>query len=233
MEVMLLGAGRGTRLASLGLDVPKIMVDVAGEPLLARQLRYLTGEGASRVIVNAHHLAEQVEAFAAGHRGAPELVVVTEAELLGTAGGVRNAISQFSSDPIVVLYGDVLTQVSLAPIVASHRTSGRQATITVYESSVTEGKGTVAVDAADRLLGFHEKRDRGGAAEPRIELINAGLYVLERAFVLELVDAGVVSDFGHDVFPDALSRGVEIGVYRLPAPVLDIGTPLTLREAQG
>jgi mannose-1-phosphate guanylyltransferase len=232
MEIMLLGAGRGTRLASLGLDVPKILVDVAGEPLLARQLRYLAGEGASRVVVNAHHRAQQVEAFAAQHRGPPELVVVTEAELLGTAGGVRNAISKFSSDPIVILYGDVLTDVSLAPIVASHEQSGVQATITVYESEETEGKGTVAVDAADRLLGFHEKADRGDAAEPRTELINAGLYVVERAFVLEFVGAGLVSDFGHDVFPDALSQGVEIGVFRLPAPVLDVGTPLTLREAQ-
>jgi NDP-sugar pyrophosphorylase family protein len=92
---MVLGAGRGTRLASLGLEVPKILVDVSGEPLLARQLRYLDGEGVDRVVVNAHHMADKVLAFARERSGPPELIVVSEPELLGTAGGVRNAISRF------------------------------------------------------------------------------------------------------------------------------------------
>jgi mannose-1-phosphate guanylyltransferase len=230
---MLLAAGRGTRLAPLGLSVPKILVDVAGEPLLARQLRYLAGEGATRVVVNAHHLAEQVQAFAADHSGRPDLVVITESELLGTAGGVRNALAEFSSDPIVILYGDVLTQAALPPIIASHRESGVAATITVYQSTETAGKGTVAVDGQDRLLGFHEKADQRAPTPPRAELINAGLYVLQRSFVAEFVRERQVSDFGHDVFPEALARGVEIGVHRLAAPVLDVGTPPTLRQAQG
>src|ERR1035441_6413429 len=107
---MLLGAGRGTRLGALGLTVPKILVDVGGEPLLARQLRYLAREGAERVVVNAHHLADQVEAFAAQHTGPPELVVVREDELLGTAGGVRNALPELGTEPFVVLYGDVRSE---------------------------------------------------------------------------------------------------------------------------
>src|SRR2546423_12596170 len=91
---MILGAGRGTRLAQLDLGVPKILVDIDGEPLLARQLRYLDRQGVRRVVVNAHHLSGQVEAFAAGqHRGSPELVVVVEPTLLGTAGGGRHAPS--------------------------------------------------------------------------------------------------------------------------------------------
>lgn len=232
MEVMLLGAGRGTRLASLGLPVPKILVDVGGEPLLTRQLRYLDGEGARRVVVNAHHLSEQVEAYAAAHIGPPELIVVTEPDLLGTAGGVRNALSRFESDPVVVLYGDVVTRERLAPMLAAHRDSGRQATITVYESEQTEGKGTVEADSFDRVLGFREKQESRGSAQGETALINAGLYVLQRQFVSDLVSAGQACDFGHDVFPKALSRGVEIGVHRLESPVLDIGTPQTWRDAQ-
>jgi mannose-1-phosphate guanylyltransferase len=232
MDVMVLGAGRGTRLAALGLTVPKILVDVAGESLLARQLRYLAGQGVDRVVVNAHHLAEQVERFAAEHTGPPELVVVTESQLLGTAGGVRNAIGQLRGEAIVVLYGDVLTDVALAPIMSAHERSGAAATITVYESTETDGKGTVAADAESRLLGFREKGDRGQPSNAGPELINAGLYVLHRSFVERFVAEGAVRDFGHDVFPDALARGTKIAVYRLPAPVLDIGTPLTLRQAQ-
>jgi NDP-sugar pyrophosphorylase family protein len=79
MRVMLLGAA-GHPLASPGLNVPQILVDVGGEPLWARQLRYLAREGAGRVVVNGHHLAEQVEDFAAQHTGPSELAVVRETE---------------------------------------------------------------------------------------------------------------------------------------------------------
>jgi NDP-sugar pyrophosphorylase family protein len=92
MNVMLLAAGRGTRLRPVEPDVPKVLVEIAREPLLARQLRYLESQGVSRVVVNAHHLADQVLAFADEYRGSLDLVVVVEKELLGTAGGVRNAL---------------------------------------------------------------------------------------------------------------------------------------------
>jgi len=227
---MLLGAGRGTRLAPLGLEVPKILAPIAGEPLLARQLRYLAQEGASRVVVNAHHMADQVEGFAHEHTGIPELIVVTEARLLGTAGGVRNAISCFGSGPIVVLYGDVLTTASLSHLLAAHAKSGAPAMITFYESTETAGKGTIEL-SGERLNAFREKTDACEAGgEPA--RINAGLYVVEVDFVCEFVDDGEVADFGHDVFPKALARGVDVAAYRLPQAVLDIGTPEKLREAQ-
>jgi NDP-sugar pyrophosphorylase family protein len=230
VEVMLLGAGRGTRLASLGLDVPKILVNVGGEPLLARQLRYLAAQGAERVVVNAHHMAEQVCAFADEHSGLPELVIVTEPELLGTAGGVRNAISHFGSGPIVVLYGDVLTTASLPTLMAAHAASGAAATITLYESIETEGKGTVQIDG-ERVVGFREKAATDRATTERA-LINAGLYVVEVGFITRLVPSGQAADFGHDTFPLALAGGISLAAYRLERTVLDIGTPDKLQEAQ-
>jgi len=217
---MVLGAGRGTRLARLGLGVPKILVDVGGEPLLARQLRYLAGLGVTRVVVNAHHLAEQVEDFAREHIGVPELVVVREPELLGTAGGVRNALDHLGEDPFLVVYGDVLLDF---PLELPRRA---RATITVYESMRVEGKGTVEVDGDDMVVRFREKED---VAPPA--LINAGIYLLDPSFVRDHAPAGA-SDFGHDVFPAALARGEPVGVVRLPQPVLDVGTPEDLARAQ-
>jgi mannose-1-phosphate guanylyltransferase len=225
---MLLGAGRGTRLAALGLNVPKILVDVGGEPLLARQLRYLAREGAERVVVNANHLAEQVEAFAAQHTGPPELTVVTEPELLGTAGGVRNALPLLGAEPFVVLYGDVLTDAPLRPLLEDHARSGAAATLAVYESHETEGKGTIEVDAGGRIVAFFEKQAGMGEGPA---LINAGLYVLDPDFVGESVPKSGACDFGHDVFPPALARNVRISAYSLKRPVLDVGTPQTLRQA--
>src|SRR5437588_12121913 len=104
---MILAAGRGTRLGALGLRIPKALVEIGGEPLLARQLNYLEGAGVERIVVNAHHLADQIVEFVAQHRGSVQVDVSFEPELLGTAGGVRAAIDRFNdASPIVVIYGD-------------------------------------------------------------------------------------------------------------------------------
>jgi mannose-1-phosphate guanylyltransferase len=226
MEVMLLAAGRGTRLQNLGLGVPKILVDVGGEPLLAHQLRYVEREGATRVVINAHHLAEQVLAFASRYDGPLELLTIVEPRLLGTAGAVRNALHLFRESPFVVLYGDVLIDATIADVLRAHRESGAVATLTAYESGDLEGKGVLDVDGSGRVTGFVEKGRTSGRG-----LVNAGLYVVERSLIAEL-PPGVELDFGHDVLPTALADRATLHAYRLGSPVIDVGTPAALALAQ-
>jgi mannose-1-phosphate guanylyltransferase len=224
---MVLGAGRGTRLASMGLTVPKVLVEIGGLPLLHRQVDYLARNGVRRVVVNAHHLADAIEDFAAQYRGAAEVVVVREAELLGTAGGVRNALAELGDGPFFVLYGDVVVDEPLAPIAAAHAAAAAAATVTVYETDDVEGKGTVVVDAHDRVTRFAEKEP----GTPVPALVNAGLYVIEPRLVRPLT-RGEEADFGHDVFPAALAAGEPLLAHRLAEPVIDVGTPEGLALAR-
>jgi NDP-sugar pyrophosphorylase family protein len=224
---MVLGAGRATRLAPLGLSVPKVLVDVRGRPLLERQLDYLARERIERVVVNAHHLAETIVSFARAYTGPIDLTVITEPQLLGTAGGVRNALGRLGEEPFFVLYGDVLIDEPLAPIVAAHGRRRAAATVTVYETDDVEGKGTVIADADGRVVAFAEKPAR--ASTPA--LVNAGLYLLDPSFLRDL-PPGVELDFGHDVFPGALTRGAQILAHRLAHPVIDVGTPEGLALAR-
>jgi NDP-sugar pyrophosphorylase family protein len=218
---MILAAGRGTRLAALGLAVPKPLVDVGGEPLLARQLRYLKREGVRRVVINAHHLSDAIESFAREYEGPPEVSVVVEPTLLGTAGGVRNVAAQLGDRAVIVLYGDVLVDAPLAPMLGFHHSLAAEATIGVYRTSLVEGKGTVTVREDGQVTAFREK-----ASSRTIEtaLVNAGLYVLEPTLIAGIAPGGP-SDFGHDVFPAALASGRRLGAYLLPGPVIDVGTP--------
>jgi mannose-1-phosphate guanylyltransferase len=220
MNVMLLAAGRGTRLGALGQSTAKALVDICGEPLLARQLAYLEDQGAERVVVNAFHLADQLRDFAAGYPGPLDLVVSVEEELLGTGGGVRKALSDLEPDPFIVLYGDVITDEPLAPIVDRHLDSGAVATLTVYESDHVAGKGLVVIDEDGYVEGFIEKDPM--AVGPA--LINAGIYVVDPPS-LRRWDEGAVFDFGYDYFPSLLERGQRILSYRLRKPVIDVGTP--------
>jgi len=227
MKAMILAAGRGTRLGSLGKTIPKVLIEIGGEPLLARQLRYLERNGISCVVVNAHHRARQIATFAETYSGSLELVCVDEERLLGTAGGVRNALEYLEPGPFVVLYGDVIIEAPIEAMLRLHRAKAASATLAVHEAHSAKGKGVVETDATGRIRRFIEK---GGRA-PGPVLINSGLYVVESEIVATLPQ-GVESDFGSDVFPAALRRGLPLYAVRLKQPVIDIGTPEGLALAR-
>lgn len=228
MNAMILAAGLGTRLGSLGRAVPKALIELAGKPLLLRQLEYLERHGVDRVVINVHHLPDKIQAFAESYAGPVELVIVTEPVLLGTAGGVRNALPQLQPGPFIVLYGDVVVAEPLDAMLALHRERRAVATLAVHEADSAAGKGVVEVGERDRVTRFAEKQTsaRGPA------LINSGLYVLEPELLAPLVP-GTDSDFGADVLPGAVERGLPVFAFRLASAVIDIGTPEGLAQARG
>lgn len=228
MNAMILAAGRGTRLGELGRTVPKALVDIGGEPLLARQIRYLKAGGVERIVINAHHLADQVESFVTAHPCAADIEVVVEHELLGTAGGVRNALPRLGPAPFTVLYGDVIFAEPLRAVSKTHQRTRAVATLTLYRTAEVEGKGTVELAPDGTVSAFHEKAS--GHVDGHA-YVNAGLYVLDPSLVRNL-PAGVELDFGHDVFPLALARGRTLATHLLGAPVIDVGTPAMLETAR-
>ncbi len=103
-RAMILAAGRGERMRPLTDHMPKPVIPVAGRSALDRMLDRLAGF--DRVVINAWHLAEKVEAAVAG-RSDPPVVVVREERVLGTGGGVANALELLGDKPFLVANGDV------------------------------------------------------------------------------------------------------------------------------
>jgi mannose-1-phosphate guanylyltransferase len=102
-----LAAGAGTRLLPLTRAVPKPLLAPAGRPLIDLAVEGLQVAGADRVVVNAHHGADQLVARLAGRAG---VEVVVEPELLGTGGGLVNAarlgLLGDGGDPVLVTAAD-------------------------------------------------------------------------------------------------------------------------------
>jgi len=102
---MVLAAGRGERLRPLTDTTPKPMVPIIGRPLLDHAIDRLLAAGVTRVVVNTHHLGEQI----AGHlNGRPEIVISPEATALETGGGVANALPLLGDEPFFAVNGDSL-----------------------------------------------------------------------------------------------------------------------------
>lgn len=100
-DVMLLAAGLGTRLRPITETLPKPLVSVGGVPLIERIMDNARAEGAKRFVANAHYRADQLLAHFGGL-----LKVSREETLLGTGGGVKQALPMLYSDPIFVMNTD-------------------------------------------------------------------------------------------------------------------------------
>lgn len=106
-RAMILAAGLGTRLRPLTELVPKPLLDVGGKPLIDHAIDRLKAFGIAEVVVNSHYLAGQLEDHLA-RRASPPVRISHEAVLLGTGGGVRQALPLLGPDPFLVLNADTI-----------------------------------------------------------------------------------------------------------------------------
>ena len=114
MKGMILAAGRGERLRPLTDSQPKPMLAIAGKPLLEHQLEWLVSAGIREIVINLHHLGEQIEShFGDGSQFGAAISYSHEAERLETGGGIVKALPLLGSDPFLVLNGDIYTDFPL------------------------------------------------------------------------------------------------------------------------
>jgi N-acetyl-alpha-D-muramate 1-phosphate uridylyltransferase len=131
---MLLAAGLGTRLRPLTDHTPKALIEVRGEPIIDRIARKLISAGADRLIINLHHLGEQLERHVLARRGwGVEVRFSREAgHALETGGGLLHARNHFrGAVPFFLHNADILTDADLREHYARHLASDAIATVAV------------------------------------------------------------------------------------------------------
>jgi len=231
MKGLLLAAGQGTRLRPLTDDRPKPMVDIAGEPAIAHELRWLRQQGICDLAINLHYRPEVLEQFVGdGSRFGVRVTYSLETEILGTAGALRPLLPFFRGEwAFIVLYGDVLTDLDLASVLEAHATSGADATIVLTPADDPTRAGIVAFDETHRITRMVEKP---APSEVFSTWANAGVYVCGPA-VLEYVAAGKAQDFAGELFPAMLRAGRHLRAAPTDAVVVDFGSMERLEVARG
>lgn len=136
MKAFVLAAGLGTRLKPLTDTKPKCLVPVGGMPLLEITLRRLARFGVRTAVVNVHHHAVQVDDFLRSK--GPELglrvEVSQEDPVLETGGGLKKAAPMLRGEgPVIVCNSDIVTDLDLSALVATHQGSGALATLAVLD----------------------------------------------------------------------------------------------------
>ena len=226
---MILAAGSGTRMGELTSRTPKPMLDVGGTPILGHILGNLARHGFRQVVVNLHHHGEVIEAHCGdGSRYGVAVSYVREARLLGTAGSVKHAEALLAGEgPVLVHYGDVLTDQDLGALLATHREKRALATLLLHRRVsnsvvVLDGEGRVV-----RLLERPSAEERAGVDSP---WVNSGVYLLDPS-VLGLIPPDTACDFPRDIFPGLIAGGRVFG-HPLTGYRCAIDSPERLEQAR-
>lgn len=123
MQAFLLAAGLGTRLKPLTDTMPKALVPVKGTPLLRHITDKLISSGATRIVVNTHHFAEQIVSYVALQEDWDNVIISDESNaLLDTGGGLKKAQTLFHADsPILIHNVDILSNANLSQLIVAHK----------------------------------------------------------------------------------------------------------------
>ena len=225
-QAVILVGGEGTRLRPVTSRVPKPVAPVVERPFVAYILDNLARHGVERAVFSTGFLAEAIEAVIGdGSAYGLQVDYAVEDQPLGTAGAIANCETVLEDGSFFVFNGDVLSDVDLTALAATHVARGGMGTIFLTPVEDPRRYGLVELREDGSVDSFLEKPgDWEGTA-----LINAGVYVLEPE-VLEMIPRGRLFSIERGVFPKLAAAGslyghVDQGYWR------DIGTPDSYLQA--
>lgn len=159
---MILAAGRGERMRPLTDSTPKPLIPVAGRSMLDRSMDRLAAHGVRTVVVNVHHLGEQIASHLGGRAR-----IVREDRLLETGGSVKNALPLLGNGPYFILNGDGLWRDGAQPMLSRMEAAWDPARMDalLLLHPIEKAIGREAKDRGDYFLDADGRaRHRGSAA---------------------------------------------------------------------
>jgi mannose-1-phosphate guanylyltransferase len=222
MKAILLAGGKGTRLRPLTIHTPKPIVPIFNRPFLHYQIDLLKQvPEIDEVILSLNYQPRRIEElFGDGSNLGIKIRYVVEPAPLGTAGAIKYAGDKLT-ESVVVLNGDVLTDVDLAAVIRLHRERRARATIVLTPVENPSAYGLVETDEAGNIRRFLEKPK---PEEITTNKINAGIYVLEPD-TFDRIPRDVSFSIERSYFPSLIERGETFVAYIYDGYWIDIGTP--------
>ena len=220
--VAILAGGLATRLRPMTEEIPKALIEIAGQPFLAHQLRLLQSAGLRKVVLCVGYRGEMIEReFQDGSRSGLKLSYSYDGpELLGTGGALKKALPLLAKN-FLVLYGDSYLPIDYAEPARAFLASEKLGLMTVFRN---EGRwDTSNVSLADGVIRNYDKKQQA----PGLRYIDYGLGVLSAEAL-----SGWANHDAFDlaeVYRDLIARN-ELAGHEVKQRFYEIGSPEGLTE---
>ena len=224
LPVAILAGGLATRLRPITTSIPKALVEVAGEPFIAHQLRYLKAQGISEVVLCTGYLGEMIEAVVKD--GAAFGVRVKYSpdgeKLLGTGGALRQALPMLGEE-FFVLYGDSFLPVDFKAVESDFHHTQQPALMTVLKNEDRWDKSNVIFNLG-QIVEYNKAETK-----PDMHFIDYGLGVLKKS-VLQAYPANEVFDLA--AVYHQLSMSGQLAGHEVHERFYEIGSFEGLKETE-
>jgi len=221
IRAMVMAGGQGMRLRPLTEDTPKPMLPVGGRPVMERIVEQLRDVGIRHIHIATHYQSEKiVNHFGRGESFGVNIDYVKEETPLGTGGAL--GLLEASDETVLVINGDILTQVDFRSMYAFHQDQRADMTVGVRRYDVQVPYGVVDCEGV-QIRGLREK--------PQLSFfVNAGIYLLEPQVFRK------ISPNRHLNITDLVSQVVDSGSVVVSYPIceywLDMGQHENYMRAQ-
>ena len=223
MRAIIPVAGFGSRLRPHTYSVPKVLLNVAGKPILGHILDHIIRDGFTEATIIVGYLGEQVSEYVRSHYDI-RVDFIEQEERKGLAHAIHIARHTISDEPMLIILGDTIFDAELRPVIAAGTTS---IGVKVVEDPRRFGIAEVSGGTVTRLV---EKPEN-----PTSHNAIVGLYWIQRPQkLLAAIDAIMREDIrtkGEYQLTDALERMLRDGERITTFPVdgwYDCGKPETL-----
>ena len=220
--VVIMAGGKGMRLRPFTNNCPKPMLKINGVPILEIIIRKFKKQGFTKFFISVNYLKDQIiNYFKDGKEFGIKIEYLIEDMPLGTAGALKLIDVNFS-EPLIIMNGDLLTEINFKELINFHKQFNAEATMTVAQYEYNIPYGVVQVDR-NELLNFKEK--------PTYKyLINAGIYIINPN-VLDLLNFNEYAEMPNLLEKIKNNTNGKIAVYNLQDYWLDIGNKESYNQA--
>jgi NDP-sugar pyrophosphorylase family protein len=226
LPTLVLCAGLGTRLDPLTRLLAKPAVPLAGKTLVERVLEGLERQGVRDVVVNLSHRPETIARILGdGAQIGLRVRYSWEQPVLGSAGGPRRALPLLDADTFLIVNGDTLSDVAIAPMLEAHRANGADVTMAVVPNPRPDHYNGIVLDDRDRVTGFAPRGQAGGSWH------FIGVQIVRAAVFADIPD-GTVAETVAGIYRERLAQAPgTIRGWRVTTPFIDVGTPRDYLDA--
>lgn len=231
-QAIILSAGLGTRLEPITHGkIPKVMVPLAGKPLLQWHIERLQSFGVEKIFINLFHLPEAVQNyFGDGSKWKVRIEYCVEApDIRGTAGGIKNFERELHAN-FLVCYGDVFNLINHAKMMKAYaQRSGSIAMTVIGDNEHPHDSDLVEVDKNLQFIKIHPKPHT--AMPPKYKTMLAAAFIFNKK-ILKYIPANAYYEIDHQLLPDVIARREKVYGYQCQDYVHDIGTPERYQQVQ-
>jgi len=213
--VLLMAGGAGKRLHPLTNNTPKPLLEIGGKAILETILERFITQGFYNFFISAYYLSDQIQDyFGDGSKWGVNINYIIEDKPLGTAGVLGLLPNKLKDFPLIMMNGDLLTDINFEHLLNFHNKQGGIATVCVkeYEFQVPYG----VIEAEDNII-------KDIIEKPTHKFfVNAGIYAFDEKFIKDVVENSYID------MPDLIKRRINlkerINLFPMHENWLDIGS---------